>query len=581
MATPSGHHAESGCSIETQELEKTQPHQPSVSYSNKPRKPQSRRHKRKRARHSYHPPATKKKALESEESTSSIVNNTGSAFTTPTKLEVPSEDDFEKKMRSSGRIISGMSVPTADLFSEVLSQDGSNWFDIGVFIGASAAEMEVIRQNHAINGVVTCLIKVHECLVKKKKPLTWEAIATALRRLGNHRLADSIHSDYILPAIRRASSNEDSTASTTVHTQMDIPTSDSQVVTIKDNLVDEVGEEFQSLFERFLSLTKKMLESFEAAASNINIQHMQTLIKLRCGLSPLPQSEATVGAVFDRLLEKCSVLNFRPLTFAVNTFLSNEETLQMELKNLKESVVSFSKSTKMIDLVSLIESHQQSVGGDHKVVKLKLRDFWIKFTMEQFETVVNTILGTLYEQLSHITVGTGCICVSWIIPPSVDYTKLLPKLSLEFLQIIGVISLHIGDDVIYNVGEEGCQTLEAAMLQATELKNTGAIELLLAVGCSPEVATYNGDHAVTNVVNIRERSVDDGSGGGVDNVCVLGHNEHIEAIIDTSRERPECATCRMKKTQIKQLYAQTDTLQQRNKELTHELKENGISLIML
>ena len=575
--------AESGCPIaekRRKELEKTQPHQSSVSYSNKPRKPQGRRHKRKRARH---PPATKKKALENEESTSSIVNSIDSAFTTPTKLEVPCGNDskpfFGTLFEEAKKKKLGIITPAADLFVKVLSQDGPNWFDIGVYLGASITDLKEIRKNYTTHGIITCLAELHECLVKKNKPLTWEAIATALRRLGNHRLADSIHSNYILPAIRRASSNE---TSTTVHTPMDIPTSDSQVVTIKDNLVDEVGEEFLSLSERFLSLTKKMLESFEAAASNINIQHMQTLINRHCGLSPLPQSEATIGTVLDRLQETCTVLNFRPLTFAVNTFLSNdEETLQMELANLKGAVDSFSKSAKMVDLVSLIQPHQQNVGGDHNMVKLKIRDFWNKFTMEQFGTMVNAILDTLYEQLSHITVGTGCICVSWIIPPSVDYTKLLPKLSLEFLQIIGVISLHIGDDVIYNVGEEGCQTLEAAMLQATELKNTGAIELLLAVGCSPEVATYNGDHAVTNVVNIRERSFDDGSGGGVDHVCVLGHNEHIEAIIDTSRERPECATCRMKETQNKQLYAQNDTLQQKNKELTQELKENGISLIML
>ena len=66
-------------------------------------------------------------------------------------------------------------------------------------------------------------------------------------------------------------------------------------------------------------------------------------------------------------------------------------------------------------------------------------------------------------------------------------------------------------------------------------------------------------------------------------MCVLGHNEHIEAILDSSRE-PECATCRVKEKQIKQVYArlkQTDTLQQKNKELTQELKENGITLIML
>ena len=107
-------------------------------------------------------------------------------------------------------------TPTVDLFAEVLTQAGTSWFEIGVFLGASTTEMEVIRQNHATNGVVTCLIKLHECLVKKGKPLTWEAIATALKRLGDHRLADSIHSNYILPAIRRASSNEDSRGITNV-----------------------------------------------------------------------------------------------------------------------------------------------------------------------------------------------------------------------------------------------------------------------------------------------------------------------------------------------------------------------------
>ena len=442
------------------------------------------------------------------------------------------------------------------------------WFDIGVYLGASIADLKEIRQNYSTDGVVRCLIELHYLLAKKEKPLTWEAIATALMRLGNHSLANSIHSGYIQPAIRRASSNEDSTTSTTVHTPMDIPTSDSQVVTIKDNLVDEIGEEFMSLTERFFSLTMKVWQCFESASSNINISQMQALLKHQCGLPPLPQNEATIGAIFERLLEKCTILNFRPLVFVVNTFFSNEETIQIELGSLKASVDSFKRSAKIVDLLSLIKLSQLR-GDNHKVVNLKLRDFWNEFTMHQFEIIMNTILSTLYELLSHITVEIGCIRVSWNIPSSVDYTKLLPKLSLEFLQIIGVIYLHIGDDVIYNVGEEGCQTLKAAMLQAIELKNTQAIELLLAVGCNPEIATYNGDHAVTNVVNIRERSVDDGSGGGVDHVCVLGHNEHIEAIIDPSRE-PECATCRIKEKQIKQLQSKVDTLQLKNKDICLE-----------
>ena len=324
--------------------------------------------------------------------------------------------------------------PTVDEFAEVLLPEGNSWFDIGVFLGASAAEIEVIRQNHATNGVVTCLIKLNECLVKKEKPLTWDAIATALRRLGNHRLADAIHSEYILPAIRRirrTSSNEDSTTSTTVHTPMDIPTSDCQVVTIKDNLVDEIFEEFQSLSERFSKLTIDIWKSFEAAACSL--QHMQALIEDQCGLPPLPQSEATIGTVFCRLRKKCTILYFRPLIFIVNTLLNDEEKLRKELQNFKAAVDSLKKSAKMVDLASLIKLNQH-IGADQRKVTLKLRDFWIEFTMEQFEVVMNTILDTLYEQLSHITVGTGCICVSWNIPPSVDYTKLLPKLSSTMLE---------------------------------------------------------------------------------------------------------------------------------------------------
>ncbi len=108
--------------------------------------------------------------------------------------------------------------PTADRFSEVLSQEGPKWFDIGIYMGASTAELKQIQDIYGTNGVVRCLVELHDCLVKKGKPLTWDAIATALRRLGNNTLADSIHSKYIQPAIRCAFSNEDNTTVQQHHT---------------------------------------------------------------------------------------------------------------------------------------------------------------------------------------------------------------------------------------------------------------------------------------------------------------------------------------------------------------------------
>ena len=136
----------------------------------------------------------------------------------------------------------------------------------------------------------------------------------------------------------------------------------------------------------------------------------------------------------------------------------------------------------------------------------------------QFEKLMKQLLPTFYDLSSNISVGKGCICISWAIPDTDHTAKLVPELPTDLIQIIGVISLHIGDKPIYIGTGGGCKTIEAAMLQAIELKNIRAIELLIAVGCNPDVATYNEDNAVVNIVNIRERSTGK-SGSRMDHTC--------------------------------------------------------------
>ena len=452
-----------------------------------------------------------------------------------------------------------MAIPPIDQFAKVLSRE-PDWYCLGIFLGAPSNDLDSIKSEYRGTSVTRCLIETYKCLERLGKAPTWNSIASNLIEMGNCFLAEHIDSTYIQPSLESSSSSSEpgssnsgagipavdqiskapemlvppeiSKTSTTVPLQHESTpatdpqqlasdqqviatpsdTTQQQLVVIEDERVYAVGSEFWPLFKRYVSLSSKIGRSFKS--SNIDVQNMQGLIEHLCGLPPLPQNEASTFAVFDRLKKHCSILNFKPLTCVVDELLSNEKTLRKDLLELEKAMDCFKRSAKMTAVVNLIRSHHESIrDGDKKILKLKVQEFWENFNLNEFEIMITKILGTrLYTKLSHITVDAGCICVSWIIPPSVNYTKLLiPKLSLEFLQIIGVISLHIGDNFIYNVGEEGCQTLEAAMLQAIELKNTQAIELLLAVGCSPEVASYNGDHAITNVVNIKERSVDDGS----------------------------------------------------------------------
>ena len=220
----------------------------------------------------------------------------------------------------------------------------------------------------------------------------------------------------------------------------------------------------------------------------------------------------------------------------------------------------------MIELVDFIKE-KQIVAGNNKTMQLKVREFWSHFTLKQFEKVANEILGTLYAVLSQMRVAKGCICISWVIP-DIDTTKLVPDHSVELVRIVGVISLHIGSNVIYNNEGEGCETIEAAMLQAIKLKNTRAIELLLVMGCNPEVATYNGDNAVTTIVNIRESKK-----SSVDHVCIIGHNEHVEAIVDPSSKPAECSSCNMKAEKMnEQLHQLMDASQE-------TIKTKGIIII--
>ena len=169
--------------------------------------------------------------------------------------------------------------------------------------------------------------------------------------------------------------------------------------------------------------------------------------------------------------------------------------------------------------------------------------------MKQFEKVITDVLGTIYDLVSHISVGKGCMCVTWIIPDVVG-TKLIKPQPLEFIRVIGIISLHIGDTVVYDIPGEGCEVLEAAMLQAIELKNTRAVELFLAVGCDPEVATYKGNN-VTNIVNIKDSN---STTGTIGHVCVFGHNTNIEDIREASKKPEEKAVELEEKMYYREMY---------------------------
>ena len=465
------------------------------------------------------------------------------------------------------------SLPSIDQFADALSPE-SDWYSLGVFLGAPTGELDAIGINYRGVSNIRCLIELYKCLQSRGKTPSWDFIAKCLRKMNKNSLADRIDSLYtvrIVPSLPRPSSSSSSGASSS---SSNPATTEVSKKALKIDVPSEIASHYSLLQKRFTKLNLTIKNAF--LKSEVNIGDLQHVIKRQYGLTPFPVNEATMENVFHRLEDECSLLESDTLMFLIDTFLPRNQTLKKQIADFVTAIDGFKSSAKMSELVDLLNKKKRKSHGDSLVIRLKVREFWNTFTIRQFESLMKELIGTLYNHVSNMSVVKGCYCISWIVADiDITATKLIPDHSLQFMKIIGVISLHIGDEVIYSIEEEGCETIEAAMLQAVELKNTRAIELLLAMGCNPEAATYNEENTVTNIVNIREKSSDSSStSSSVEHVCVLGCNDHIEAIVNPPlSSESECSSCKLKEKMSKHLHYQIYTHKQQADELRSQLQK--------
>ena len=367
-------------------------------------------------------------------------------------------------------------------------------------------------------GIRECLGELYKCCMELEGGVSWEQIVETLYKMDNVLLATSIHSKYISPS--PLSENEDSVQNRAK--QVEVPT--------------EVVQGFNNLSLQFSKLKHNVRQSIRQ--SNINVDDLQEVIKDECFFEPLSGKKATVDNFLNRLSQYYSLLDVRVLEFLFKTFFDKDHPVQRQLTEYIELLDKFKSSAEMKHLVHLLKQ-QQTVNSGHKLVELKVREIWSGFTVKKFEKVLRAILKTEYSYTSQMTVKEGCICISWVIP-DMDTSKLIQPQPLEFLKIIGVVYLHIGDEVVYSLPDDGCDTLEAAILQAVELKNTQAIEILQAVGSdNNDIITKSVDNVVTVVSSVTDNSdtaavTSSSSSTGKEHVPVVStHSQSIQEPLST------------------------------------------------
>ena len=86
---------------------------------------------------------------------------------------------------------------TVDLFTSDLESVGPKWYDLGIFLGISTHELDVIGKYHGSEGTQRCLIELFKCFQSRTKPVSWNDITDALTKIHNNYLADQIRDKYI------------------------------------------------------------------------------------------------------------------------------------------------------------------------------------------------------------------------------------------------------------------------------------------------------------------------------------------------------------------------------------------------
>ena len=218
----------------------------------------------------------------------------------------------------------------------------------------------------------------------------------------------------------------------------------------------------------------------------------------------IPSEVATLERVYSRLRQYYCFLNYHVLVSIVDRFLSNDMQLKQVFKDYTTQLKKFKKLAKMKDLMRLIKEKRE-LHGRHKVVEIKLRTFWGRINIQKFERVAKVVFIESYKLHVQIRVVDGCICVSWTVPDVYKCTGALLN-DKNVMRTLGIISLKIGDSIIYECLDEGCSVLESAFLQAFELEDIKAMELLLAVGCDTNTQTYTGEVAITLALKMKDKN---------------------------------------------------------------------------
>ena len=403
-----------------------------------------------------------------------------------------------------------ISPPTVNLLCREL-EEISEWEKLAVYLDLPDHVIQDAKECYPNGGIwerkMHCFKK---WLDKTNTVHSWRTIADSLEKV-NARVAENIRSKYatIIDQVpsqieehinkehTRTSASNDQYPTSMIEKQKQI---ESSIILERD-----ITEEIIKYEHRFAVLVAETQECLEQRPMKLLPFYRYLRLRLLKGYKSLPdEAHVTYNKLFDILDDHWHYLKYQLLQRIVDVFLSDTD-LPRKVKEYQDDLAAF-KATKMRDLANKIKSKQTYQG--EMTVELRVEEMWLDVPIQHFEYQVQLLFQDNDKSLRDITVSLSSMHITWNVSKEIALLITRSKFNSKMLKAIGVISLKVGNIIIFNNEDlQGNMTFDSALLAAVQFGNPlSAISLLLEVGGNPNLLTQSGETVISKLTQIKDKN---------------------------------------------------------------------------
>ena len=317
---------------------------------------------------------------------------------------------------------------------------------------------------------------------------TWNDVIKALETNRQNALAHDIKEKI------KSSSNDSSTDAT--------PAGKVEVMFKTNEEEEEVSQKLIELNKKFSSLDTEVQIACDqkVAANPILLKKLKIWTKSymtwkdkMVTAASLEEFFTTIDPYYDFI--DCSLIVDMSEEFLEGeTFGKKKLNIVSELKKHKEEA----KKIYSLTTVKHLNTALKNIYKDHipdfrnmPHIILKLHNTWFETQIETLKLLIHHLLPEKLKQslMKYITITKGCIAITYaILDITADSLIEYAGGKLQFMRLIGILSLHINDHAVLQEDENMNFTFELALLEAVTAGHNEAVEFL------HQIETVNINH---------------------------------------------------------------------------------------